>query len=335
MNSLNIEAVTHTAMQLYSTTVNIFWVALPVAFLIAMANMYISGEISGGRIENIFRRLIIAIAVLVAIPQISNLLQGLDSQLVSAFGGDQSISEIFAKAADRAKEIKDAGMFNWLKMGQIGLTLISTLSFLVLAVIQHFLNVLHLTTWNLLHILAPISLLGLLFPSWSSVPRGVFIGMFELSLWRPMWVLMARLLIAIGFGTTPSDPSQWFDTAIMNFAVAGLMASTPALVHGFLTGALSSVGAGTLQTAIGGLGVALATVPIRTLKAGAAMTGRAAAGAAGLATPRMIRKKPPSAPIARPNAAARSGAQQQSPRPPGPSSQPPVRPLGPTTHHKT
>ena len=60
-------------------------------------------------------------------------------------------------------------------------------------------------------------------------------GMLELSLWKPTWVILGRLLLAAGFGETPADPSEWFDTAVLNFSVAALMACTPILVHGFLT----------------------------------------------------------------------------------------------------
>ena len=71
-----------------------------------------------------------------------------------------------------------------------------------------------------------------------------------------------------GFGETPADPSQWFDTAVMNFAVAGLMASTPMIVHGILSGTLASVGAGVLQTALSGTGAMLAGMPMRALTKG-------------------------------------------------------------------
>ena len=48
----------------------------------------------------------------------------------------------------------------------------------------------------------------------------------------------------------------------MNFAVAGLMVSTPALVHGFLSGSLAGVGGTALQSMAGGLGAMLAGAPL-------------------------------------------------------------------------
>ena len=252
----------------------IFWDMLPVAFLFAILLIYAKGEISGQKLESLFRRLLVAIALLVAFPEISSYATGLETYLVNAFGGETALTTVFAHVGDRARDIRDAGAGDWLKFGQIALTIISTLSFLILAVVRHFLDVLHLTTWNLLNILGPISLVGCLFDSWQQVPKGIFVGMLELSLWKPVWVVLAQLLVAIGFGETPTDPSQWFDTAVMNFAVAGLMASTPMIVHGLLSGTLASVGSGVLQTAISGAGATLVGLPVRAIRGGASAIGR-------------------------------------------------------------
>lgn len=243
-----------------------FWVYLPVAFLLAILVIYVSGEVTGKQFENLFRRLIIAIALLVAFPQISSVIQGVDNHLTNAFGGEQNISQIFDKIGDKAHDLKDGTGVSWLKVGQVGLTIIATLSFLVLSIVRHFLEVLHLVIWNLLHILGPLALLGCLFPTMSQMPKGIFLGMLEVSLWRPVWVILSRILTAIGFGEAPSDPSHWFDTAVMNFAVAGLMASTPALVHGFLSGALASVGGTAVQNMLAGTGAVMAAAPMRAIQ---------------------------------------------------------------------
>ncbi len=266
MNGLHFEKVGVASLHLFNVSQGLFWSYLPVAFLLAILMIYISGDISGGKFESLFRRLIIAIMLLVAFPTISSAIQGVESQLLAAFGGDQSISDIFGKVADKAKDIKNVGGFSWIKVGESVLALIATLSFLLLAVIQHFLNVLHVTIWNLLHILGPLALLACLFPSMSNIPKGIFSGMLELALWKPMWAILAQLLIAIGFGEQPADPEHWFDTMIMNFAVAGLMASTPALVHGFMSGSLASVGGSTIQTMLSGTGALLTRAPMNAIQ---------------------------------------------------------------------
>lgn len=255
-----------TALSLFSSSCTIFWAFLPLAFLLNIAAIYIGGEISGGKFESLLRRTLVAILLLTAFPKISAAFQGIETYLVTTFGGDSSLLELFAKVADRARDIKDAGAFSWLKVGQIGITIISTISFLVLAVVRQFLDVLHLTTWNLLHILGPLGLLGCLFPTFSQVPKGIFLGLFELALWKPVWVVLTRILVAIGFGSAPADPSQWFETAVANFAVAGLMASTPALVHGFLNGALASAGSQSLQTMLSGVGPTISQTPMHFIK---------------------------------------------------------------------
>ncbi|MCM0606267.1 MAG: hypothetical protein KA715_09265 [Xanthomonadaceae bacterium] len=255
-----------TTRELFQASSSVFWAALPVAFLLAMMAIYFSGEISGSKIEGLFRRLIIAIALLVGFMQISSSIQGLEMYLIQTFGGDDALIQIFSKIGDKATEIKDSGTSNWLKLGQIGLSIISTLSFLVLAVVKRFLDILHLSLWNLLHILGPIALLGCLFPTFHAIPKGIFMGMLELSLWKPIWVILARLLLGIGFSETPANLSQWFDTAVLNFAVAGLLASTPMLVHSFLNGQLASAGASALQTMTSGMGASLSGIPISKMQ---------------------------------------------------------------------
>ena len=283
MSPAQLSSLHEVSLSLFEVSKGIFWNALPPAFLFAMLLIYLSGEISGSAFERLFKRLVIAILLLVAFPQISEVFISLENYLVNAFGGDESLKTIFAKVAAHAQEVKNAGSSNWLKFGQFGLTIISTLSFLILSVVQHFLDVLHITIWNLLNILAPIAFLGCLFPSQSQIPKGIIIGMFELSLWRPFWVLLGKILMAIGFGDAPVDPTQWFDTAIMNFAVAGLMVSTPILVHAFLSGALGAMGGSAVQAMAGGVGSVLTQFPQRALmKAGsqASITSKQVAGGA-------------------------------------------------------
>lgn len=268
MNSDQMQSLAQVAASLYESSRGIFWTALPVMFLMALTGMYVSGQISGAKVTSIFRRLLIAIALLVAFPQISSLLTDLDHSLVVAFGGEENILSVFAKAADHVHEVRQAGISTWIKIGQMGLSFISTLSFIILAFVQKFLMVLRAVIWNLLHVLAPLAFLGCLFPSFEQIPKGIFTGLLEISLWRPLWTILCRLLLAIGFGTTSTDVSQWFDLAIMNFAVAALMASTPALVHGFMSGTLASVGGGAVQSMIGGAGAFLAGAPALLAKKG-------------------------------------------------------------------
>lgn len=314
---------------MFQVSQGLFWQILPVAFLLAILLIYAKGEISGGRLESLFRRLLVAIALLVAFPQISSAATGLETYLVSAFGGDAPILKIFGHVADRAKEIEGASTSSWLKLGQIGLTIIATLSFLVLSVVRHFLDVLHLTTWNLLHILGPLALLGCLFDSWQQVPKGIFAGMLELSLWKPIWVILSRILIAIGFGESPPDPSQWFDTAVMNFAVAGLMAGTPMIAHGLLSGTLASVGSSTLQTGLAGVGAFLTAVPMRALQSTINAGGAGLKAAGGAALRPMISK--PSGPPNGPMKPKPGGGSSSSPRT-SPTSSPAAQRSGSAPH---
>jgi hypothetical protein len=261
MNGLDTTNLSQTAMQLFSVSRGIFWAALPAMMILAFLMMYVSGQISGAKVGSILRRVLVAVGLLVAFPEISALFTNLDHSLVDALGGDHSLLSVFSKVADQVKSVKDTGIMSWIKIGQMELSLITTISYILLAFVQKFLLLIRLLLWNLLHVLGPIALLGCLFPSFEVVPRGIFIGLLEISLWRPMWVILSQLLLSIGFGTPPTGISDWLDLAIMNFAVAALMVSTPALVHGFLSGTLGSVGGGTIQSMIGGVGALLAGAP--------------------------------------------------------------------------
>ncbi len=282
MNPNQLQSLQVTALSLFQTSQGLFWEFLPPLFILAMGSIYISGEISGASFERLFKRIILAIILLLALPQISSLILGIEDKLVTAFGGEESLHTIFSKVAEHAKSIHDESASNWFKLGHLGLTAISTLSFLLLSIVHHFLDVLHLTVWNLLHIFAPLAFLGLLFPRFSNTASGIFFGMFELALWRPTWVIMGRILLAIGFGDSTSDPSGWVDVAIMNFAVAALMATTPIIVHALLNGSLASIGASGLQTMAGGIGAFLSHLPMKGIEMAKSGVGKAV-GAAGTA----------------------------------------------------
>jgi hypothetical protein len=287
MTPLQMESLHTTALAMFDTSRNLFWTCLPVLVLLAFVTLYMTGNISGEAFARLFKRVVIAAILLYALPTISETFVEIENYLVSAFGGEESLHSIFVKVSTHIHDTKTEATSNWFKIGQLGLTVFSTLSFIILSVVYHFLNVLHISLWNLLNIMGPLALLGCVFPSFTKMAQGIFYGMLELSLWRPFWVILGRILIAIGFGDSPSDPSQWVDVAIMNFAVAALMAGTPLIVHHFLSGSLASIGGGAVQTMIGGAGQLLARMPARVLESAIGGTKRlvgAAGGAAWAAT---------------------------------------------------
>lgn len=252
--------------ELFQKSENLFWLGLPAATLFAILLIYISGEITGGKLETLFKRILIAILLLTAFQEISRFFSGLEDGLVHYFGGEESLQTIFDRVKAHIDSVSQTGAGFWLKFGQYALTIISTLSFLLLAVVKKFLDVIHLTLWNLIHILGPVALLGCLFPSFHAVPKGIFLGLFELSLWKPIWIVIGRILLAIGFGEAPATPENWLDTAIMNFAVAGLMIMTPSIVHAFVTGSLGAIGGNVMQTMTNGMAAVALALPMRTMK---------------------------------------------------------------------
>jgi hypothetical protein len=273
----HLAALSAATNLLFQKSGDIFWSALPVCVLISFLSIYLGpGGVSGEKIEGLFRRILIAIAALVAFPEISQAIQGIEGYLVNAFGGETSLQQVFSQLSDRADQLKQSGTLNWFDAGQVGLNIIATLSFLILALVRHFLDMLHLMIWNLMHILGPIAFLGCLFPSFSQVSRGILIGMLELALWKPIWIILGRLLIAVGFGDIPNDVSEWFDTAVLNFAVAGLMASTPVIVHSLLSGSIGALGGSMVQTMVSGVGGALAAQPMRAVQNGVSWATSAA-----------------------------------------------------------
>lgn len=266
MTGLHFQNVQEVAHSLFMVSRSIFWDGLPIAFLLSILMIYVSGQITGQAFEGLFRRLLIAIALMVAFPQISSIIHGVGERLTVAYGGEETLRDLFSHIGDKAKDIRESGVSNWIKLGETVLTIVTTLSFIILSAIQHFLAVLQVVIWNILHILAPVGLLACLFPSLSAIPRGIFMGMLEVVLWKPMWVILARILLAVGFGEAPATPDRWLDTVIMNFAVAGLVASTPMLVHGFLSGSLAAIGGSTLQTMTSGMGAFMLQYPMSHLK---------------------------------------------------------------------
>ena len=74
MSPAQLSSLHEVSLSLFEVSKGIFWNALPPAFLFAMLLIYLSGEISGSAFERLFKRLVIAILLLVAFPQISEVL---------------------------------------------------------------------------------------------------------------------------------------------------------------------------------------------------------------------------------------------------------------------
>ena len=84
MNPTQLDLMAKTSKEMFEISRNIFWSGIPVAFLLSLLMIYASGQISSARIGGLIRRLLVAVALIVAMPQISSTLASLDHSLVAA-----------------------------------------------------------------------------------------------------------------------------------------------------------------------------------------------------------------------------------------------------------
>jgi hypothetical protein len=207
-----------------------------------------------GQVPEFFQivgRAVIAAFILVAFPEIMNILADITDGLARDIGQLSNFKLVVGRLGEKIGELT----WSWVSVKDSVLLLISYLTFFLLYVSVYVADAMYLLIWTLLYVFSPLLIAAFTLPSTAAATRGLFQSLIEVCLWKICWSVLAALLwsFALSEVNKPEYNVDFFTAILLNVMLAFSVLLTPLLVRslikGGISGAASGMGGAILATA--------------------------------------------------------------------------------------
>jgi len=197
-------------------------------------------------------RVLVASLLLYSYPEIANLLKSLSQGLCERLGDLAH----FKTALQRMGEKVDELSWSWTSVRQSVIVAISYLSFFLLYFSVHVAQATYLYASVILYVVSPFLIALFVLPQTSGATKGLFRSLIEISLWKPLWCIIATLVWSTGVSQIQSESSQISFLSAVCFSLigAGSLLITPVVVHALAGAGLSSMTSNLSSVSVPGVG---------------------------------------------------------------------------------
>ncbi|MBI4925853.1 MAG: hypothetical protein HY843_08015 [Bdellovibrio sp.] len=247
------------AMKLHQEFVNIFYLLLPVFFMIALAIDWFRNPAGSSDFLLTFKRAFVATLLLVGFQEISQAILVISSGIADKIDNVNNLDNLIQMAGNKAKGYTLSPTSIVLGFNDLLIAVLTFLSYVVLYIARYLIVALYHFMWLFLSISAPLLLLFHLFRGTSQIPINLFKSMIEVASYKIVWAIMSSMMTALAFGNAYAADGNYLTVILLNFIIAIAMLGTPLIVKSVvgsgLNSAAESIGAGAV--------VAIAAAPAR------------------------------------------------------------------------
>lgn len=240
------------AQTLHQVFGNLFYLFMTVLLLIGIILEYFKFAIGGTpQFTHLVGRVFIAALLLVALPEIMNLLATFTDAVVNELGGFNDFSHVFERLGDKFKSLS----FSWLSVKDMVLILISLLSFFALYVTVYLGDAFFVFSWMLLYVMSPILIALYVLPTTAGATTALFKSLIQVCTWKILWCVICCMLWSFAFSdiNKPDSEVSFLTAVIVNLMLLLSVLMIPKVTSGFLTSGISGVAeglGGTLMNAV-------------------------------------------------------------------------------------
>ncbi len=191
-------------------------------------------------------RLLIATIIMVAVPDVMNILADIADNLTKQLGAFND----FQHVKERLKEQLSNFSMSWVSVKDAILLVISLLSYVVLLVGLYFSDAIFVYSWMLIYIFSPILSACFVLPSTAGATRMLFKSMIEVTVWKCLWAVMGALVWSMA-ASQINDPKyeiNFVTVIILNLLLFASLWKVPSLTSAFLQSGVSQVASGLSTT---------------------------------------------------------------------------------------
>jgi hypothetical protein len=193
-------------------------------------------------------RALIAAILLHTFPEIANTINDLAAALSKQLGDLTQFRLALDKMGDKLGQLS----WSWTSARQSAIVILSYLCFFLLYFSVHVAQALYLYSSVLLFVFSPILIALFVLPQTAAATSGLFRSLIEVSLWKPVWCVIATLIWSSGISDIQGTTSHVSFLSAVCFCLiaAGSLIMTPMVVHALASGTVSS-----LASSLGSIGI--------------------------------------------------------------------------------
>ena len=246
--------ISQEAHRIHDWFVAIFYLLVTVILLLGIFIEYFKWPLGGTpSFGPLIGRALVAAILLHTYPEVANTVADLSDAISTQLGG---LSEI-SNALDKMGEKVDQLTWSWTSVRQSVIMALSYLSFFLLYFSVHVAQAFYLYALVLLFIFSPVLIALFVHPKTAGATGGLYRSLIEISLWKPVWCVIATILWSTGVsGIQAEGSSVNLLTAIcFSLIAAGSLILTPILVHFLAEKGVSGLSGSLADISIPGVGV--------------------------------------------------------------------------------
>jgi len=250
------------AHRIHSLFEAIFYALITVFLLIGVLVEYFKFPLGGmPSFGPLVGRALIAVLLLHSYPDVANLAYDLTSALSTQLGELTQITKALEVLSDKVEKFT----WSWTSVRQSVIVIISYLSFLLLYFSVHVAQAIYLYSSSLLYIFSPLLIALFVLPSTASATRGLYQSLFEMSMWKPVWCVIATIIWSTGVSDIQAEGSgvSFLSAICFCLIAAASLVTTPIVVHMLAATGISAMGQTLSRISIPGFG---AITPLNSVR---------------------------------------------------------------------
>lgn len=214
-------------------------------------------------------RVLVAAILLHTYPEVSNTVRDVSTALSEKLGNLAQFKFALNKMGEKVEQLS----WSWTSVKQSVIVIISYLAFFLLYFSVHVAQAIYLYTYLLLYIFSPVLIALFVLPQTSAATGGLYRSLIEVSLWKPLWCVIATIIWSSGISDILAEGSQInFLTAVcFSLIAAGSLLATPLVIHALAGAGLSSMASNISSIGVPGIGT---ITPLRTIASATQMGKR-------------------------------------------------------------
>jgi hypothetical protein len=218
-----------------------YFLLLPVAFALSLAIEWVRNPAGGPNFLDILKRVIVSTLLLIAFPEIAQLIVTVADGIADKIDKQNTLSTIIRMAGEKADSYTLSKSAILLQFNDLFIAVLSFGSYVILYFARYITIAMYHFLWLFLTVSAPLVLLCNVFPGASSVTKNLFRGMIEVASWKIVWAILSAMLSSLAYGNIYKTEGTYITLTVMNFVIALAMLATPAIVKSLIGPGIQSM----------------------------------------------------------------------------------------------
>lgn len=231
------------AKTLHSIFQNAFYVMISTFLVLAIVIEYFKFPLGGvPAIPQLVGRVFIACLLMVATPEIMNMLSHVTDGFVGEIGKLVELDHVLDRLQDKLGELS----WSWVSIKDTLIIVISYISFFVLYITVYLADAVFLFSWMLLYIFSPFLVALFIFPLTANATKMLYKSMVEVCAWKIIWTCMVALLwsMALSDINKPGANVSFLTVILVNIMLVFSVVIAPKITSAFLGAGISGVANG-------------------------------------------------------------------------------------------